>query len=85
MGTTQILGIYWGLSPKSPNFGDADGVTAPKMFGDGLGTGKPQILGSFGEKSPKIPKIRGGDGGKNLEDFFHTSTFLTFCFKMSLI
>ena len=64
-----FIGVY---PQKTLNFGDGDRVTAPKMFGDGLGTRKPQILGIFGEKSPKIPKIRGGEGGKNLGDFYHT-------------
>ena len=43
------------------------------MFGDTLGTGKPQILGFFGGKTPKIPKFRGGDGGRNIGDFPHTT------------
>ena len=68
---------FWGFIEvhprKTPNFGDGDGVTGLKIIGDSLGTGKPQILGIFGEKSPKIPKIRGGDGGQNLGDFYHTS------------
>ena len=69
---------FWGdllrfIPKKPPNFGDGDGVSPPKMFGDDLGTGKPQILGIFGEKSPKIPKFRGGDGVKNLGDFYHTN------------
>ena len=67
------MGIYWGLSPKTPNFGDGDEVTAPKMFGDALGTGKPLILRIFGEKSPKIPNFWGGDGEKNLGDVYHTN------------
>ena len=68
---------FWGFIEvhprKSPNFGDGDGVTAPKLIGEALGTGNPQSLGTFGEKSPKIPKFRSGDGGKNLGDFYHTS------------
>ena len=79
LGTIWVWGQpkFWGFigayPRKTPNFGDGDGVTAPKMFGDGLGTGKPQILGIFGEKSPKTPKFRGGDGVKNLGDFYHTN------------
>ena len=87
MGTElfQHLGTIWGWGQpkfwgfigvypqKTLNFGDGDRVTAPKMFGDGLGTGKPQILGIFWEKSPKNPKFRGGDGVKNLGDFYHTN------------
>ena len=78
LGTIWVWGQpkFWGFigayPRKTPNFGDGDGVTAPKMFGDGLGTGKPQILGTFGEKSPKPPKLWGGDEVKNLGDFYHT-------------
>ena len=85
-GKLQTLRTFWGggqskfwgfivvYPQKTSNFGDGDGVTAPKMFGDALGTGKPQTLGIFGEKSPKIPNFRGGDGGKNLGDFYHTNS-----------
>ena len=70
---------FWGFIEvhprKTPNIGDGDGVTGAKIIGDSLGTRKPQILGIFGEKSPKIPKFRSGDGGNNLGDFYHTSTY----------
>ena len=72
------------IPKKTPNFGDGDGVSPPKMFGDGLGTGKPQILGIFGEKSPKNPKFRGGDGVKNLGDFYHTNLHLKRLFELIL-
>ena len=72
MGTElfQHLGTIWGWGQpkfwgfigaypqKNPKVGDGDGVTAPKMVGKGLGMGNPQILGIFGKKSPKIPKIK---------------------------
>ena len=90
----EALGTFWGRGQskfwgfnvvypqKTSNFGDGDGVTAPKMFGDALGMGKAQTLGIFGEKSPKIPKFRSGDGGNNLGDFYHTMTNL--CIKLNL-
>ena len=82
----RILGMLWGRGQpkfwgfievhprKTPNFGDGDGVRGVKIIGDSLGTGNLQILGIFGEKSPKIPKFRSGDGGNNLGDFYHTSS-----------
>ena len=77
----KTLGTFWGRGrlkfwgfigvypPKTPSFGDRDGVSSLEIFGDGLGTAKPQILGTFGEKSPKKPKFWGGDEGKNLGIF----------------
>ena len=38
------------------------------------GRGKLKIWGLFVGKSPKIPKFRGGGGGKILGDFPHTSS-----------
>ena len=88
----KTLGTFWGRGQlkfwgfigvypqKTPSFGDGDGVSSPEMFGDGLGTGNPQILGTFGEKSPKNPKFWGGDEGKNLGDFYHTSIYITYTF-----
>ena len=46
-----------------------------------MGAGKTKILGIFGGISPKIPKFRGGDGGKNLRDFYHTSADMSLWFK----
>ena len=78
----QHLGTIWGWGQpkfwgfievhprKTPNFGDGDGVRGVKIIGDSLGTGNLQILGIFGEKSPKIPKFRSGDRGKILGDFY---------------
>ena len=58
---------FWGFIEvhprKTPNFGDGDGVRGVKIIGDSLGTGNLQILGIFGEKSPKIPKFRGWGWG----------------------
>ena len=77
----KTLGTFWGRGrlkfwgfigvypQKTPNFGDGDGVTTFKMFGDTLGTGKPQISGFFGGKFPKISEFWGGDGGRNIGDF----------------
>ena len=60
------------MNRDSSNFGDFLGFTYPRKtpnFGDASGTGKPQILGIFWGKSPKIFKFWGGGGGKNLGDF----------------
>ena len=85
----QILGMLWGRGQpkfwgfievhprKTPNFGDGDGVTGLKIIGDSLGTGNSQILGIFGEKSPKIPKFWGGDRGRIIGDFHTTSVNLS--------
>ena len=37
------------------------------------GWGTAKIMGIFGGESPKNLKIRGGDGGKILRDFAHSS------------
>ena len=58
MGTGLQLfkcsGTLWGQ--ETPNFGDGDGVTTLKMFGDTLGTGKPQTSGFFWGKIPENPQ-----------------------------
>ena len=77
----RILGMLWGRGQpkfwgfievhprKTPNFGDGDGVTTLKMFGDTLGTGEPQILGVFWGKTPENPQISGWGRGKKYRGF----------------
>ena len=64
---------FWGFIEvhprKTPNFGDGDGVTTLKMFGDTLGMGEPQISGGFGGKNPENPQISGWGRGKNYRGF----------------
>ena len=55
---------------------NGDGVRAVNRLWDNLGTGKTKILEIFGGIFAKIPKFRGGDGGKNLGDFYHTTSHL---------
>ena len=59
----QTLGVLGENPPKTPNFGDGDGVTTLKMFEDTLGTEKPQTLGFLGE-NPQKPRISGMETGE---------------------
>ena len=84
LGTgTGILGnLDWGflgINPENPRIsGTGTGLHLPKGSGTGRGRGQPKFWGFFGEKSPKIVEIRGGDGGRILGDLPHTNTYIIF-------
>ena len=74
---TGILGnLDWGflgINPENPQIsGTGTGLHLSKGSGTGRGRGQPKFWGFFGEKSPKIVEIRGGDGGRILGDLPHT-------------
>ena len=65
----KVWGFFGENPQKIPNFGDGDGVTTLRIFGDTLGTGKPQTLGFFWGKIPENPQISGWGRGKEYRGF----------------
>ena len=61
---------FLGINPENPRIsGTGTGLHLPKGSGTGRGRGQPKFWGFFGEKSPKIVEIRGGDGGKDFQAY----------------
>ena len=67
-GQPKFWGFIGAYPRKTPNFGDGDGVTTLRMFGDTLGMGKLQILGFFEGKSPNF----GVGTGEEISGIFPT-------------
>ena len=62
-GTAQILGIYWGLSPKNPHIsGMGTGFHLLKCLGMVWGRGNPKYWGFLGRNPRKTPNFGDGDG-----------------------
>ena len=77
MGKGILGNLDWGflgINPENPRIsGTGTGLHLSKGSGTGRGRGQPKFWGFFGEKSPKIVEIRGGDGGRILGDLPHTT------------
>ena len=69
MGTIQILGIYWGISPKTPEFrGWGRGYSFNNIWGC-FGDGETPNFGDIWGKIPENPQISEWGRGKQSRGF----------------
>ena len=68
VATLKMFGDTLGMG-KPQISGTGTGLQLLKCLGTLWGRGSPKFWGFFGGKSPKIPKSRGGGGGRNIGDF----------------